>query len=754
VLKITNNPKGKNMTPHEFIEKWKNHALTERAGAQEHFIDLCRILDHPTPAESDPTGEHFTFEKGVMKTGGSQGYADVWKKDHFAWEYKKRRRNLDEALVQLTKYAADLENPPLHIVCDTITFRIETRWTNTIVEKYEFPIEQLWESVNFNLLKAAFHDPESLKPTKTRADLTLDAANKFQIISDGLQSRNQNREAVAHFVNLLVFCFFANSVKLLPENMWKTLLDEARIKPERTKDWLNTLFAAMQNGGELNFINLKHFNGGLFNGSSALPLEFDEIVVLHSAHKLDWSLIDPTIFGTLFERFLDPDKRAQIGAHYTDPAKIMLVVKPVIARPLQAEWQRIKAQIATLMTPVMEAMPRKTKALEAAKVQAETLRENFLERLTKLRILDPACGSGNFLYLALQVVKDIEFQAIRDCEVLGLGIMPMRVGPEILHGIEINPFAAELARTSIWIGDIQWHLHNGTVQRAGSTILRNLNTIECRDALLTKQGDGYVAADWPEVDYIVGNPPFLGGQKLRNGSPAKYKTTNGENKLIREAQSGLGDEYVDTLFKTYSGIVPASSDLVCYWFAKAWDSIKNDHAKSAGFVSTNSIRGGANREVLTPIAEAEAIFETWSDEPWINDGAEVRVSIVCFSQQPSEIIKLNGAEVSHINADLSAQASNTTLAKRLSENANIAFQGPVKVGKFDIAGSLARAWLTEPTNVNGCANSDVLRPIINGDDIVGNPSGRWIIDFDGKTETAASYFQSPFEYVKREIKPA
>ena len=258
------------MTPHEFIQKWKVHALTERASAQEHFIDLCRVFGHPTPAEDDPSGGRFTFEKGVVKTGGGDGYADVWKKGFFAWEYKKKKRDLGAAMEQLTRYAAALENPPLHVACDTIRFRIETRWTNTIVEKHEFELEDLSAPHNLKIMQAVFHDPETLKPTKTRADLTREAARKFQAISDSLQSRHPDREAVAHFVNQLVFCFFADSVKLLPEGLWRKLLTAASTRPKFIKEMLDNLFATMNTGGFFDFTYFRQFNGGLFDGRSAL----------------------------------------------------------------------------------------------------------------------------------------------------------------------------------------------------------------------------------------------------------------------------------------------------------------------------------------------------------------------------------------------------------------------------------------------------------------------------------------------------
>jgi hypothetical protein len=573
------------MTPQEFIRKWKPVALTERATAQEHFLDLCRLFDHPTPAEDDPAGDHFTFEKGVGKTGGGEGFADVWKKGFFAWEYKKKKRDLGKALEQLTRYAAALENPPLHVACDTHLFRIETRWTNEVPATYEFDIDDLADPLNLAILRAVFHNPDELRSGRTRAKLTKEAADKFQTISDSLQHRQADREAVAHFVNQLVFCFFADSVKLLPNGLWKKLLQSAERKPEKSGVFLGELFERMAVGGDLAFESILEFDGGLFESGAALPLAHVEIQLLFAAASLDWSLIDPTIFGTLFERFLDPDKRAQIGAHYTDPDKIMMIVEPVILRPLRAEWEAARGDIAALMTPVLEARRpagrNASAALEkrfrAARAKAEALRDAFIARLSALRILDPACGSGNFLYLALQAVKDLEWRAILECETLGLGSAVPRVGPEILRGIEINPFAAELARTTIWIGDIQWRVRNAILHHP-RPILRKLDSIECRNALLSPDGKGgFVEAQWPEAEFIVGNPPFLGGKLLRRG---------------------LGDSIVEALFDAYRSKVPAEADLVCYWLAKAWNAIETGRARRAGLVATNSIRGGANRKLF------------------------------------------------------------------------------------------------------------------------------------------------------------
>jgi type II restriction/modification system DNA methylase subunit YeeA len=726
------------MTPQEFIKKWKPVALTERAAAHSHFLDVCALVEHKDPVTADPKGEWFAFEKGATKTGGGQGFADVWKKGFFAWEYKKKKRDLNVAMEQLVRYAAALENPPLQVVCDTDRFIIRTAWTNAVPKTYEFTLDDLVDPKNLNILHSVFFDPEKLRPTETRAGVTRQAADKFSEIAGRLKSHGSTEE-IAHFINQLVFCFFANSVKLLPDGFFPKLLDRAAQKPERAQALFNQLFKAMENGGEFDLTDIAWFNGGLFDGRRALPLNAGDIVLLQSAASFDWSQIDPSIFGTLFEHFLDPDKRAQVGTHntgvhYTDAVKIMMIVEPVILRPLRAEWAIAKAEIEGLLhgkiKPPMRKKPRRRMTREEA---AEEVRQRFLERLRRVRILDPACGSGNFLYLSLQGVKDLENVINLQCEALGLAPQAPTVGPEIVHGIEINPLAAELARTTIWIGDIQWRRRNG-IHSEPPPILQKLEAIECRDALIKKEHGGEVVeAEWPKAEFIVGNPPFLGGKIMR---------------------TGLGDDYVESLFLIYKGRVPPEADLVLYWFDKARAALKSKHTKRIGLVATNSIRGGANRRVIDRLVEEEInIFEAWSDEPWVVDGAAVRVSIICYGVD-SGIVRLNGVAVSRINADLTATDSDFTKARRLNENRGISFMGVTKSGPFDVESNLARKWLLEPTNVNNLPNSVVLRRSINGQEIMGRNTDRWLLNFEAyDAETEIAPFAEPYKYAKQVIYP-
>ena len=492
------------MTPHEFIAKWRASELKERSASQEHFIDLCKLLGEPTPAEADPVGDTYCFERGARKDTGGDGWADVWKRHHFAWEYKGQRADLDAAFGQLRQYALALENPPLLIVSDMRRFRIRTNWTNSVSNSYEFELDDLADAATRDRLKWAFSDPERLRPGETRQSLTERVAASFASVAQALRERGHDPQAVAHFVNRLVFCMFADDVGLLPDHMFTRMLRHALPAPARFGELASELFRAMAAGGRVGFETVDWFNGSLFNDDTTLPLEKTDLAAVLAASDLDWSEIDPSILGTLFERGLDPGKRAQLGAHYTDRDKIMLLVEPVVVRPLLAEWNRKKAEIAAELEQAEATTSRsaRTKRLN----DAERRYRAFLNRLRGFTVLDPACGSGNFLYLALQALKDIEHRVQLEAEALGFQRAFPEVGPGNVKGIEINPYAAELARVSVWIGEIQWMRRNGFGE-ARDPILKPLDTIECRDALLRQDG---TEPDWPSTDVVIGNPPFLG----------------------------------------------------------------------------------------------------------------------------------------------------------------------------------------------------------------------------------------------------
>ncbi|MEQ1532665.1 MAG: class I SAM-dependent DNA methyltransferase [Sideroxydans sp.] len=533
--------------------------------------------------------------------------------------------------------------------------------------------------------------------------------------------------------------------------------------PAKLSSRFEELFKAMRKGGDFALEDIHWFNGGLFEKVQVLPLETAEIKILHEAAKLDWSGIEPSIFGTLFERGLDPKKRSQLGAHYTDQQSILRIINPVIVEPLSREWEAARADIAAKIA-------KRKKNGDKAERDAQAVFTTYLERIKNFKVLDPACGSGNFLYVALRALKDLEHKANLDAEALGLQRqITIECSPANVLGIELNPYAAELARVTVWIGEIQWMLKNGYPIRT-SPILQPLDHIENRDALLLPSpasgrgaggeggstarplpnplpqvGEGANAknnvsaeAEWPTVDAIIGNPPFLGGSKM-----------------LRE----LGDDYVHALRVEYEGRVPGGADLVTYWFEKARAHISAGKCQRAGLVATNSIRGGSNQEVLAKICDSAHIYNAWSDEEWINEGAAVRVSLVCFSavipaQAGIQSVVLNGAPVTTIHADLtSGDGLNLTQAKPLNENAGICFMGASKKAPFDIEGETARNWLKLP-NPNGRPNSDVLRPLCNAMNITRRPSDTWIVDFGtDMDEVEAALYETPYSYVVEHVKP-
>lgn len=726
------------LTPSDFARKWLEVTGTERATAQEHFLDLCRMLGVETPNEADPTGGTYSFERGAAKSKGGDGWADVWKRGHFGWEYKGKRKDLNAAYQQLNQYREDLGNPPLLVVCDLHRFEVHTNFTDTPKEVHRFDLNDLASNPErpLQVLRAVMSDPEKLRPKETPATLTEKAAGQFADLARALRERGFDPQRVAHFLNKLLFSMFAEDVGLLPEGLLRRLADGARRDPDRFTGGLKDLFGKMSKDGGLFGTDLiPWFNGGLFDGDDVLPLTKEEIATVAAVSDLDWSAVEPAIFGTLFERGLDPGKRGQLGAHYTDRASIWRLVEPVVLVPLRRDLEATKVKVRELLAAGGKITARTPEAKDPFKTFAA-----FLGRLRNVRVLDPACGSGNFLYVALQALKDLELEALnwahatfKDQAERVFAKEPSYpvVGPTAMRGIEINVFAAELARLTIWIGHLQWLWRKGYLREA-RPILDPLNAIECRDALLDLSNPTLpVEAQWPDATFIVGNPPFLGGKLLRRN---------------------LGDSYVDALFKVFDGRASREADFVTYWFEKARSHLEQHRAQRVGLLATQGIRGGANREVLERIAMSGGIFSAWSDEPWVLDGAAVHVSFVAFDDGSEQHRTLDGHAVAGINANLTSGVD-LTRARRLRDNLGIAFMGDTKGGTFELNRDAASALLASP-NPDGRSNADVVVPWINGQDVGGSPRHRRIIDFG--TERAldqAALYEQPFQYLLRVVQP-
>jgi hypothetical protein len=506
------------LTPPEFALKWQGSTRNERAASQEHFIDLCRLVGTKTPNEADATGDWYAFEKGAEKTGGGDGFADVWKKGYFAWEYKGKRKDLAAAYAQLLQYREALENPPLLVVCDLDRFEIHTNFTNTPATVYEFTLQDLLDGAKepLRLLRAVMLEPEELRPGKTREELTAEAAQQFASLAFALRDRGHDPQTVAHFLNKLLFCLFAEDAGLLPKGIVERLTDAGREDAALFTTGLADLFGKMsqEGGGLFGAERIQWFNGALFDGPEVLPMERSDISVVQQVARLDWSQVEPAIFGTLFERGLDPSKRSQLGAHYTDRGSILRLTEPVLMAPLRRDFEAMKARVEELLSEGKRITSRTPADRNPTRVF-----NDFLERLRGVRVLDPACGSGNFLYIALQLLKDLEREAILWGSLTFQAPMQFpAVGPQAVLGIELNPYAAELARVVVWIGEIQWMLSNGFAYMR-DPILRPLDNIECRDAVLDlRDSADPTEPDWPTADAIIGNPPFLGsGERMRAG---------------------------------------------------------------------------------------------------------------------------------------------------------------------------------------------------------------------------------------------
>ena len=735
------------MSAADFAAKWRESARRERASSQEHFIDLCRMLGVPTPNDP-PASPDYTFEAGAERLStGRQGWADVWKRGHFGWEYKGRHADLAAAYRQLLDYREDLENPPALVVSDMDRIEVHTNFTGTRPAIETVTLDDLAEGGErtaeaLRALRAVMLDPEALRPEQTPDEITQLAAARFAEIARSMHERGHDPEAVAHHLNRVVFCLFAEDARLLPERVLTDMIESRRGDPEAFDRGLADLFLRMSDRDADRFygnVRVEWFNGGLFDDAEVIPCTRQELRAMHDAALLDWSRVEPAILGTLFERGLDPEKRGQLGAHYTDHEKIMMVVEPVVLDPLRREFAAMQARVEELAeghelsAPTRDGRRRARAALQAWERDAEDEWRAFLERLRAVRVLDPACGSGNFLYVTLRRLKDLEQEAIRwGAERLRIpGEFP-RVDPGNVLGIEINPYAKELAGVSIWIGHIQWMIDHGYGSPT-DPVLQPLDNIELRDAILARDAEGApVPATWPEAEFVVGNPPFLGAKRMR---------------------LSLGDEYVNDLFTAWEGEMDRDSDLVCYWHELARRRIATDAGHRAGLLATNSVRGGANRITLERIDGSGGIFMAWSDEPWIVDGAAVRVSIVGQDDGSETARALDGEPVDVINSNLTT-GPDLTSARVLPENTGVSFMGDTKGGAFEIAGEAARNMLTQPSNINGRPNADVVVPWVNGMDITRRPRGMFIIDFGTDTpESDAASYESPFEYIAEHVRP-
>ncbi len=677
------------MSPAEFIATWQNTTLNEEQGAQSWFNDLCDLIGHPKPL-GDLNGLTYAFEHRI-----ETGKADAYYENHFGWEFKTHEGQLDEAMRQVLGYSMYLKTPPLLVVSAFNVIRIRTNFPGMESVQREIRVADLAEPETVAAVQRIFTDPDWFNTGRSRDDVTRETAALFQAVSNDMAGSGYGADPskireLAQYLNQIIFCLYAEDAGLLPDGAFTGLVVNQRREPERFRRGAQTLFAEMNHGGLFGPQTIEHFNGELFAHVPDVTLNTAALERLAEAAAKNWSNIEPSIFGTLFERALGlTEERAPLGAHYTGEADIRRVVQPVILDDLERRWQRAKAEA------------------DAAQSAGDTdgamaAMQAYCRRLADVKTLDPACGSGNFLYVTLKALLDLERQAMDYQIALDRRPGPPLVNPAQMMGLEINEYAAQLAKTALWIGYIQWHQANGFAY-TNRPILDNIHGVECRDAAiaLNDAGENAIKAQWPDADYIIGNPPFLGAKDML---------------------TELGNDYTGRLRQTYAGELDGAVDLCCYWFEQARAQIAAGKARRAGLLATQAIRFSSNRRTLERIKETGDIFAAYDDLEWKPEepgSAAVHVSIICFDDGSETVKTLNGAPASDIDTRLT-DAVNLDQARLLSQNNAICFRGIEKGGPLDLTAEQAALMLAD-SNPNGKPNSDVLKRYIIGRDLNGKP---------------------------------
>jgi hypothetical protein len=771
----------------DFLTKWLGSEGNERANYQTFFGDLCVALDVPAPPpKGSVDGDKYCFDKDIKfyDKKVATRFADFYKEGHFLVEAKQGSTNstkghgkrgtkgyrdaMQQAFNQAKSYAYNRmlpALPPFLITCD-IGSHFEV-WEGFSGEygsygaRQQVNLKDLAQADVFDRFVAIFTDPQSLNPEKYRARVTREVAAELAKLSRWLEEQGREPHEVANFLMRCIFTMFAEDVELLKGEVFTKALRERWIpNPKLFKPEIEQLWQTMNTGGTFGFERVLRFNGSFFEDATAFDLPKEQLETLYAAAAKDWSQVEPAIFGTLLERALEKKERSRLGAHYTPRSYVERLVRPVVMEPLRQQWDEIELELKRVLETAEGKEPT-----AAQRKQATQEIQTFLTQLRQVKILDPACGTGNFLYVTLDLLKGLEQEAIaRLVDVAGevqLGLE--QINPAQFLGIEINPRAAAIAELVIWIGYLQWYFKRYGNAAPPEPVLQAFGNIECRDAVLAYDGTepdldaktGEVrsrwggrmmkhpvtgedvpdpldrviiykylnprVAEWPEADYILGNPPFIG--KL----------------YILER---LGEGYVKALREGYKGTVPDSVDFVMYWWEKAANLTANRYVKKFGFVTTNSINQGFNRRVIDlALTSSKPIHLNFSipDHPWTNseDCAAVRISMtVCATGQNKGKLEKVIEEVDspeddnfavkmshhigliHSNLTIGADIVNV---KPLCANSKLSGIG-VMIGND--------GFIVDPKHEN-LLEKFVVKSITNGRDILSNSRNLKVIDFFG-----------------------
>ena len=819
-----------------FIQRWQGVTASELSTAQSFVTQLCELLGvqapHPTPEQNYMFERPVTFSHGDGSS--SAGRIDCYLRGHFVLEAKKVKaashtKGFDDALLraraQAESYAralpSDEGRPPFLLVVDVgNVIELYSEFTRSGATYTPFPDPRSHRIALSSLanpdvrerLKSIWTDPDSLNPSRASARVTREVAGQLAELARSLEQSGHRADHVAAFLTRSLFCMFAEDVELLPKGSFLSLLQNHREQPVTLQQLLRVLWADMDRGGFSAALatQVLKFNGKLFKASTSdgysLLLNQEQIDRLIRAARSNWREVEPAIFGTLLERALDPTERHALGAHYTPRAYVERLVLPTVVEPLRADWADTQAAALVL---VSEAAELSGKALEAKLEEARAEVRKFHHQLCSIRVLDPACGSGNFLYVTLEHLKRLEGEVINQLEALGetqnlLGLEGETVTPQQLLGIELNDRAAALAELVLWIGYLQWHIRTRGNKAVAEPVVHDYGNIEHRDAVLAwddtdlaynKNGqllsrwDGttfkphpvtgalvpdeaaqvpqwtYILprqAQWPQADFIVGNPPFIGASTMR---------------------AALGDGYVEALRGAWPE-VPESADFVMYWWSRAAAMLSSGSSRRFGLITTNSLRQTFNRRVVqAAFDKGMALTFAIPDHPWVDsaNGAAVRIAmtVAAASSVRAELVEASPARlltVTHeetgefgevavklaentgvIHADLSVGA-NVASAVALMANGGITSRGVMLFGAgFIVTPEEAAQLLPLPLGEGrgeGQPPQRIIRDYRNGRDLTDTVRGVKVIDLFGLTaDQVRTKFPDVYQWLLDRVKP-
>jgi SAM-dependent methyltransferase len=828
----------------KFIGRWERSSASERANYALFLSELCDHMDlpRPEPSQADESANIYVIDKAVVFQNldgtTTTNFIDLYKRHCFVLEAKQgsnpqsdtaitlaslrtpRRikrgtavrgtHGWDEAMLaargQAERYAKALPAsegwPPFLIVVD-VGHSIELYADFSLTGKAYLPfpdprtfrilLRQVQQPEIRERLRAVWLDPRSLDPSRETAKVTREVAGKLATLARNLELQHSPKE-VAEFLTRCIFTSFAEDVRLLPERSWLTLLESLREDIGNFAPMAEALWQTMNDGGFSPILrsHILKFNGGLFESTKALPLTPDQLDLLIEAADSRWRDVEPAIFGTLLERALNPAERHALGAHYTPRAYVERLVIPTLVEPLREDWRNALAAITEQVNAGDAAA-----AIETAHV--------FHRQLCSTRVLDPACGSGNFLYVALEHMKRLEGEVLETLQSLGetqqaLEHTGLTVDPHQLLGIELNPRAAVVADLVLWIGYLQWHFRTRGDAQPPIPVIRNFHNIVESDALLTwkkkltvKDSEGDVVmqwngitkkehpttgqqvpdetarrpvyeytdvkqAKWPDADFIVGNPPFIGGKDIR---------------------SELGDGYIAALHKVYDE-VPESADFVMYWWQRAAELARASKIRRFGFITTNSLPQVFNRKVVAQNLNATkdplSLIFAIPDHPWLNSlTTETRSSAKHAAVRIAMTVAERGEHQGHLyrvvsEGDTSSEGTTVELCEEtgrifpdLRVGVDVSGALPLKANeelscpgvKLHGAGFIVTHEQAAKLGLGRISGLDQhIRPYLNGRDLTGTSRNVMVIDLFGLSAAEVQRrFPEVYQWVYDRVKP-